>query len=83
MKLPFLFLVLTLVSTFAVAQSLDIADDPVLSLSDTDASVFEASPDAEDLEGQIGSTDQVLVEPKFDTTRTSCITPTRNLLRDW
>ncbi len=68
MKLPFLSLVLTLVPTFAVAQSLDIADDPVLSLSDTDASVSKAPPDAADLEGQIGSTDPVLVEPKFDMT---------------
>ena len=68
MKLPFLFFVLTLVPTFAAAQSLDIADDPVLSLSDTDASVSEARPDTEDLEGQIGSTGPVLVEPKFDMT---------------
>ena len=68
MKLPFLFFVLTLVPTFAAAQSLDIAEDPVLSLSDTDASVSEARPDTEDLEGQIGSTGPVLVEPKFDMT---------------
>ena len=57
-----------LLPTFAVAESLDIADDPALSLSETDESVSEAPHDAEDLEGQIGSEGPVLVEPKFDMT---------------
>jgi hypothetical protein len=53
-----------LLPTVAVAQSLDIGDDSIELLSETEESVMP--PDAEDLEGQIGSSDPVIVEPQFD-----------------
>jgi len=55
-----------LLPTVAVAQSLDISEDATELLSETDESAMP--PDAEDLEGQIGSSDPVIVEPQFDMT---------------
>lgn len=57
-----------LIPTLAVAQSLDITDEPSLPLSETDNSASAAPPNAEDLEGQVNSTGPVIIEPKFDLT---------------
>ena len=67
---PPIFILTTylIMPTVAVAQSLDIPEDTVAPISETDESISEATPDAEDLKGQIDPKDQVLVEPKFDLT---------------
>jgi len=67
MRPPIFILATALVMpTVSVAQSLDIPDDSTLPLSETDENISKAPPDAEDLDGQIGSTDPIVVEPKFD-----------------
>jgi hypothetical protein len=65
----FIFMLATslLMSTVAVAQSLDITADSTQPGSEPDTTVVDR-PDLEDFESQADSPHPVLIEPKFDMT---------------